>query len=137
LRVRRFQDEFQALDKLIKTGINNIHVRNGIKNCLKYIVDQALQQAFKIRVNPPGWSNSQYYQSLPLAQRIWLDDAHLEQRENQDDWLEVVVADFGRWILDSYEYLFKDTYTKLGDDELRAVREIVQQAVSSDKEFFK
>lgn len=137
LRVRRFQEEFQSLDKLIKTGINNIHVRAGIKNCLKYIIDHALQQAFKVRASAPGWSNSEYYQSLPLAQRVWLDEANLEQRENQDDWLEEVVADFGRWILDSYEYLFKDTYTKLGDDELRAVKDIVQQAVSSDKEFFK
>lgn len=137
LRVRRFQEEFQALDKLIKTGINNIHVRDGIKNCLKYIIDHALQQAFKVRAYPPGWSKSEYYQALPLAQRIWLDDAHLEHREHQDDWLDTVVADFGRWILDSYEYLFKDTYTKLGDDELRAVKDVVYQAVSRDKEFFK
>lgn len=137
LRVRTFQDEFQALDKLIKTGINNIHVRDGIKNCLRYIIDHALQQAFKVRAYPSGWSNTEYYQSLPVAQRIWLDDAHLEQRENQDDWLEVVVADFGRWILASYEYQFKDTYTKLGDDELRAIKDIVYQAVSNDQEFFK
>lgn len=137
LRVRSFQDEFQSLDRLIKTGNNNIHVRDGIKNCLKYLIDHVLQQAFKVRTYPAGWSNTEYYQSLPLAQRIWLDDAHLEQRETQHDWLEVVVKDFGRWILDSYEYLFKDSYTKLGDDELRAVKDIVYQAVSSDKEFFK
>jgi len=138
LRVKQFKDNFQTLDKLIHSGINNIHVRDGITNTLKYIIDQVLQRAFRIRVNgEQGWSNTEHYQSLPLAQRIWLDDANLDRRENQDDWLDEVVGDFARWILDSYEYLFKDTHIKLSDHELREVRGIVEQAVGRDREFFK
>jgi CRISPR-associated protein Csy1 len=138
LRVKQFKDNFQSLDKLIRTGVNNVHVREGISNTLKYIIDQVLQRAFRIRVNgEKGWSDTEYYQSLPLAQRIWLDDAYLEQRENQDAWLDDVVSDFARWILDSYEHLFKDTLIKLSDHELSEVRSIVEQAVSSDQEFFK
>jgi len=138
LRVKQFKDNFQSLDRLLRTGVNNVHVREGISNTLKYIIDQVLQRAFRIRVNgEKGWSNTEHYQSLPLAQRIWLDDANLDQRENQDDWLDEVVGDFARWILDSYEYLFKDTYIKLSDHELREIRSIVEQAVSSDQEFFK
>jgi CRISPR-associated protein Csy1 len=138
LRVKQFKDNFQTLDKLIRSGINNVHVRDGITNTLKYIIDQVLQRAFRIRVNgEQGWSNAEHYQSLPLAQRIWLDDANLDQRENQDAWLDDVVGDFARWILDSYEYLFKDTHIKLSDHELHEVRSIVEQAVSSDREFFK
>ncbi|MGZ8238507.1 MAG: type I-F CRISPR-associated protein Csy1 [Methylobacter sp.] len=138
LRVKQFKDNFQTLDKLIRSGINNIHVRDGITNTLKYIIDQVLQRAFRIRVNgEQGWSHTEHYQALPLAQRIWLDDANLDRRENQDDWLDDVVGDFARWILDSYEYLFKDTFIKLSDHELREIRGIVEQAVSSDREFFK
>jgi CRISPR-associated protein Csy1 len=96
-----------------------------------------LQRAFRVRTHGVGWSNTEHYQSLPLAQRIWLDDVHFDKRENEDEWLEVVVSDFARWILDSYEYLFKETYIKLSDHELREVRGIVQQAVSNDQEFFK
>lgn len=137
LRIRPFKDTFQPLDKLIRTDVNNVRVRDGIRNSLKFIIDQVLQSAFRVRAYEPGWSNTVYYQSLSLAQRIWLDDANLEQRESQDAWLEDVVSDFARWILDTYEYLFKETYIKLSDHDLREVRGIVQQAVSSDQEFFK
>jgi CRISPR-associated protein Csy1 len=137
LQVRRFKDAFEPLDKLIRTDVNNVYVRDGIKNGLKYIVDQVLQRAFIVRAYGEGWSNSDYYQSLPLSQRIWLDDANLAKRESQDDWLEDIVDAFANWILDSYEYLFKDTYVKLSDHELREVRIMVTQAVSSDQEFFK
>lgn len=137
LRISPFKDTFQPLDKLIRTDVNNVHVRDGIRNSLKFIIDQVLQRAFRVRAYEPGWSNTEHYQSLPLAQRIWLDDANLEQRESQDAWLEDVVSDFARWILDTYEYLFKETYIKLSDHDLREVRGIVQQAVSSDQEFFK
>ncbi|MBS3952277.1 MAG: hypothetical protein KGZ88_04945 [Methylomicrobium sp.] len=137
LRIRPFQDTFQPLDKLIRTDVNNVHVRDGIRNSLKYIIDQVLQRAFRVRAFEPGWSNTEHYQSLPLAQRIWLDNANLEQRKSQDDWLEDIVGDFARWILDTYEYLFKETYIKLSDHDLREVSGIVQQAVSSDQEFFK
>jgi CRISPR-associated protein Csy1 len=138
LRVKQFKDNFQTLDKLIHSGINNIHVRDGITNTLKYIIDQVLQRAFRIRVNgEQGWSNAEHYQSLPLAQRIWLDDANLDRRDNQDAWSDDVAGDFARWIFDSYEYLFKDTHIKLSDHELHEVRSIVEQAVSSDREFFK
>jgi len=137
LGIRLFKDYFQPLDKLIRTGVNNVHVREGIQNCLKYIIDQVLQRAFRVRAYGTGWSSTEHYQSLPLAQRIWLDDAYIGQRENQDDWLEDVVGSFTRWILDTYEYLFKETYIKLSDHELREIRGIVEQAVASDREFFK
>lgn len=39
--------------------------------------------------------------------------------------------------LDSYEYLHKDTFIKLSDDELREVKKIVEESLHSDKEFFK
>jgi CRISPR-associated protein Csy1 len=137
LSAKHFQDSFQSLDKLIKTGVNNLHIREGIGNTLKYIVEKVLQQAFRVRAMEVGWSNKEYYQGLPLAQRIWLDDANLEQRESQDDWLEDIVHEFARWLLNNYEYLFKETYVKLSDDEFREVKSIVEQALSNDQEFFR
>lgn len=137
LRIGPFKDAFQSLDKLIRADVNNIHIRQGISNSLKYIIDQVLQRAFKVREYDPGWSHAEHYQSLPLSQRIWLDDAYLVQRENQDDWLGEVVREFACWILDSYEYLFKTSHIKLSDHELRELRGIVEQAVSNDQEFFK
>jgi len=132
-----FKDAFQSLDKLIKADINNLAIRQGIQNNLKYIIEQVLHQVFTIRQYPLGWSKSDYYQSLPYAQRIWLDDIYEEQRENQADWLDEIVREFANWILDTYEYLCKDTVTKLSDFELREVRQIVKQVIQKDQEFLK
>lgn len=137
LRPKQFTETFQSLDKLIRAGINNIHIREGIRNSLRRIIDQVLQRAFRIRSYGLGWSHLEHYQSLPQAQRIWLDDANLEQRENQEDWLEDVTAEFSLWILYTYEYLFKETYIQLSDNELREIRCRVDEAISDDQEFFK
>jgi CRISPR-associated protein Csy1 len=137
LRLWRFQESFQTLDRLIKSGINNKPIRDGIHNTLKFLIDQVMQCAFQIRANASGWSEAEHYRNLPLAQRIWLDDAKLEQRQNHDDWLKEVAAAFAKWILDSYEYLHKDTQVKLSDDELLEVKKLISEALDSDKEFFK
>jgi len=137
LREKQFNDAFQSLDKLIRSDVNTIHVRDGIKNILKYIVDQILQRAFRVRAYCVGWSSAEHYQSLPLAQRIWLDDVYLDRRENEADWLEDIVAGFARWILDAYDHLFKDSPIRLSDHELREIRLLVNEAISNDQEFFK
>jgi CRISPR-associated protein Csy1 len=137
LSVRRFQDSFQILDRLMHSGVNNIHVREGIRNTFKYLIDSVLQQAFRIRLQGPGWSGKEHYQALPLAQRIWLDDAYLEQREQNEDWQDEVAGDFARWIIKTYEYLCKDSRTKLGDEEFHELVSLAEQAVAADKEFFK
>lgn len=137
LRLRQFQESFQTLDRLIKSGINNKPIRDGIRNTLKFLIDQVMQRAFQIRANASGWSEAEHYRNLPLAQRIWLDDDKLEQRQNHEDWLKEVTAAFAKWLLDSYEYLHKDTQVKLGDDELLEVKKLISEALNSDKEFLK
>jgi CRISPR-associated protein Csy1 len=63
-----------------------------------------LEKAFAIRASSIAWSETEHYKQLPLAQRIWLDDIHLEQRENQELWLETVSSrSFAGWIVHSYE----------------------------------
>ncbi len=137
LSARRFQDSFQTLDRLMRSGVNNMHVRDGIRNTLKYLIDAVLRQAFTIRATGPGWSQTEHYRDLPLAQRIWLDDAYLEQREQSEVWLEEVTGDFARWIVRTYEYLCKDSRTKLGDEEFHELAALAEQAVAADQEFFK
>jgi CRISPR-associated protein Csy1 len=137
LRPSLFKESFQTVHSLIRAPVNNVHIRDGISNTLKYIIDQVLQRAFRIRASGEGWSDAEHYQSLPQAQRIWLDDAHLLQRENEDDWVNDITRSFARWILQAYEYSCKDTHIKLSDHELREIRILIDEAVSSDQEFFK
>ena len=137
LRPSQFKESFQTLHNLITTPVNNVHIRQGISNTLKYIIDQVLQRAFRIRTTGEGWSNTEHYQLLPLTQRIWLDDIHQQQRENEDDWVNDITRSFARWILQAYESSCKDTHIKLSDHDLREIHSVVDEAVSNDQEFFK
>lgn len=119
LRAKSFKDTFQTLDKLIKADVNSVHVREDIKNCLKHIIDQVLQRAFRIRASKPGWSSTSHYRSLSLAQRIWLDDAYLDERKNQNEWIDDISNSLGRWIIQTYEYSFRKSHVKLSHEELK------------------
>ena len=137
LRTSQFKDSFQTLHSLMIAQVNNVHIRNGISNTLKYIIDQVLQRAFKIRSTAIGWSNSEHYMTLPLAQRIWLDDAHTSKREDEDEWMNQINRNFARWILQSYELTCKDSHIKLSDHELHEIRSYVAEALNNDQEFFR
>ena len=137
LPVRRFGENFLTLDRLIHSGVNNLDIRAGINNTLKFIIDLVLQQAFRIRASGIGWSDKEHYQVLPLAQRIWLDDKFIEQREQDEAWVEEIAGDFARWIINAYEYLCKDSRTRLSDDEWRELASLAEEAVAADKGFFR
>jgi CRISPR-associated protein Csy1 len=117
--------------------INNVNIRDGINNIIKFIIDQVLEKAFAIRAYETGWSTTEYYQSLPLAQRIWLDDTHLEQRATDDAWLTQVGERFASWVVQSYEISLKHSGSKiLSTAELSHIRQFIDEAISQDKEFF-
>ena len=137
LRLSQFKESFESLHKLMSLEINTAPIKNGINNIIKFIIDQVLEKAFVIRAYDTGWSNSEYYQSLPLAQRIWLDDTHLEQRTTDDAWLTQVGERFASWVVQSYEISLKHSGSKiLSTAELSHIRQFVDEAISQDKEFF-
>lgn len=137
LRLGQFKESFVSLHKLTVLDINNINIREGINNLIKFVIDQVLQKAFAIRAYGIGWSSSEYYQSLPLAQRIWLDDVHEEQRQNNDDWRNSIGQQFAAWIVQSYEASLKNSNaTMLSSAELSHIRQFIDEAISQDKEFF-
>jgi len=137
LQARKFTDDFQNLDRLMRSSINNKNIRKGISNTLKFIIRSILENAFNIRSFGIGWSQQEHYQGLPMPQKIWLDDAYIEQRELEEEWIEPITSDFGRWIINAYEFLCKDSFIMLGDDELRELNNLTEEAILADKEFFK
>jgi len=136
LRPFLFKEHFLALHELMKSEINNRIIRDQISQRISRIIDRVLQQVFKVRSFEIGWSNSNYYQSLPLSQRIWLDDFHLSSRESVADWIDDIARNFSRWILQTYEATLKETRIDLSDDELTHIRHFVEAAITKDKEFF-
>ncbi len=131
LWAKSFRTNFEFLDRLIRDKRNNAEIRDQISKTLIYIADQVLETVFKIRSFEAGWSNNKNYQSLPKAQRIWLDDINLEQREKDEDWFEEILADFTRWVIRAYEYLFKDTCEKMGEAEFAHIKKIIKEAIIS------
>ncbi len=133
---KNFQESFIQLHKFMQLEINNIDIRTAIHNIIQFVIDRILLEAFKIREHyPEGWSEQDYYVSLPKLQRIWLDNMHQQHREDDQDWRNELAQDIARWILRSYEKVIQDAF-KLGDGELLNVKTAVSEAVKKDKEFF-
>lgn len=130
---KKFSTEFENLKKYV-LEINNTHTREKIKRLLRQMVGDILFISFCVRKHGKAWSKKENYQSLTLEQKIWLDDAYLEQRESETEWKDEIARRVAKWILDSF-----DEYcgSKLvGSAEIIELKGIVIQALDEDKEFF-
>lgn len=133
---RNYQDSFIQLHKFMQLDLNNIDIRNAIRNIIRFVIDQILLQAFKTREYAvEGWSNQVYYANLPKIQRIWLDKIYEKDREEDSDWRDELGREIARWIVRSYEKVINDAYT-LGTGELLDVKQRVEKSLQQAKEFF-
>lgn len=133
---KNFQDSFLQLHKLMQLDVNNIDIRTAIRNIIQFVIDQVMFQAFKIRQSyAAGWSNEDYYASLPKLQRVWLDDFYENEREQDDEWRDELSREIARWILRSYEKSIEGSFT-LGTGELVEVKQRVEKSLQQTKEFF-
>lgn len=133
---KNFQDSFLQLHKLMQLDVNNIDIRTAIRNIIQFVIDQVMFQAFKIRQSyAEGWSNEDYYVSLPKLQRVWLDDFYENEREQDNEWRDELSREIARWILRSYEKSIEDSFT-LGTGELIDVKQRVEKSLQQTKEFF-
>lgn len=138
LRRKAFAEGFETLHRLTQLDINNVSIREGISNTLKFMIDQILEQAFKVRTTGGiGWSQTEYYANLPKAQAIWLDDAYLEERELTTEWINEISFAMARWIKISYEKAKQQHKLNLSDYELNHIEQFAHEAIAEDQEFFK
>lgn len=137
LNPKHFKEGFLALHSLMMAPVNNMAIREGISNTLKFIVDQVLYSVFKIRNHGIGWSNSDHYQALPLEQRIWLDDFYKEKRIKDDDWINPISQNFSVWIIKNYELICKNDHLNLGDKELQEIIKYINEAIMNDKDLYR
>ena len=134
---KNFESDFEFLNRLILVQRNNSENRKLIAKTLSQIADQIMQKAYAIRAFEIGWSNKENYQSLPISQKIWLDDFYMEDREKDEDWLGEISADCTRWVIGTYEEMFKETAVKTGKAEFEHVKSIVETSIINDQESFK
>lgn len=133
---KNYQESFIQLHKFMQLDLNNDDIRTAIRNIIQFVIDQILVLASKTReYSVEGWSNQDYYASLPKLQRIWLDKIYQTERDEDDDWRDELSREIARWILRSYEKVISDAY-KLGTDEILDVKQRVEKSLQQAKEFF-
>ncbi|HEY8095448.1 MAG TPA: type I-F CRISPR-associated protein Csy1 [Methylobacter sp.] len=123
LYYKHYQDSFKALHRLLMVNHNNIDIRDGRDYWISSIAEQVIEKVWQLRQLEPGWSEQT---ALPSAQKIWLDSAYNEQRENQDDWLDEIIRSLTDWFRIAYEKtIAKDKAIFLGDKELAHIRTVL------------
>lgn len=133
---KNYQESFIQLHKFMQLDLNNDDIRTAIRNIIQFVIDQILVLASKTReYSVEGWSNQDYYASLPKLQRIWLDKIYQTEREEDHDWRDELSREIARWILRSYEKVISDAY-KLGTGEILDVKQRVEKSLQQAKEFF-
>jgi CRISPR-associated protein Csy1 len=138
LRRKAFTDGFETLHRLTQLDINNVSIREGINNTLKFMIDQILEPAFKVRATGGiGWSQTEHYANLPKAQAIWLDDAYLEERESTTEWITEISRQMVAWLALAFEQSMKQNKLLLGGEELAHIKQFAHEAIAEDQEFFK
>lgn len=133
---KNYQESFIQLHKFMQLDLNNDDIRTAIRNIIQFVIDQILVLASKTReYSVEGWSNQDYYASLPRLQRIWLDKIYQTERDEDSDWRDELSREIARWILRSYEKVISDAY-KLGTGEILDVKQSVEKSLQQAKEFF-
>jgi CRISPR-associated protein Csy1 len=118
-----YKDSFEAFHRLVIAKHNNINIRDGRDNIIEFVIDEIIERSWQIRQLDAGWSEKT---NLPMYQKIWLDNAFLEERENSDDWLNRVIKELTHWFFDSYKKVVKDAEL-LGDEDLRHIRTLIDE----------
>lgn len=106
------------LHAYMKQDRNTIEIRQEIHDLVNEMISAVLLAAYQIRTGKIGWSEEETYSQLPTAQKIWLDDACMEERL-ESSWTGEIAAAFARWVVFSYEKLLGEEAVSLGDAEWR------------------
>ncbi len=125
LYYKNYESSFKSLDKLMTLDRNNIHIRQGIDNIISFIVSQVIGRSWKIRSSDKNWSEKT---SLKPYQKTWLDNAYEEKRAEDDEWLNEVITELARWIINSYKKVVGDKKAKfLADTELIKIKALIKE----------
>lgn len=136
LKIWEFKDAFRRLhDGVVMARKHNLEIRNKRKQILcEDVIEAVLIRVYRLRSLPEGWSDVKGYQ-LSSAQKIWLDDACVEERNQNEDWIQDIVNEFARWIREAYEKLMKPANKPVfGDAEMLEFKKQILSVLKEDKE---
>lgn len=133
---KSYQDSFLSMHELMAVKVNNMYVRDGIKNTIQFIIDQVLFKALTINQSmPEGWSDDEAYAALPKYQKILLDSQYDHKEFKTLEWREMISKSLGHWLVKSYEKSVKDAFL-FETSEYNFVKDMVEETLRQDKGMF-
>lgn len=124
LRLKYFEESFSNLHGIIVRKANNKYIRdkqNGI--ILHEIFARIIYCARTVRQQWNGWSLAENYSILPEEQKIWLDDARMEDRMKDDAWIAKIIHGSSRWFVAAYRDKFGIVLGDVGMDHFKSIAE--------------
>ncbi len=124
-----FKRDFDQFHKVLSWRKNNLEVRDMRDDIVLNSVTKLKRLIENIRELGTGWSDSDTYDGLPRWQKIWLDDKHLEARNNEkqnEEYLSKAQSYFANWFIYNYKQSTKDNKL-LGDDDVEQIKKILKE----------
>lgn len=119
------KEVLEALHRLFNTDYNNIDIREGRDYRIQQYVDLVIEKMWQIRLFLTDYQG-ELPRELPMEQKVWLFPEFEQQREQEDEWLDKIIRDIARSLLNHYR-LGKviSNPVQLADQELYAIESIV------------
>ncbi len=125
MRPYETKEIFSSLHNIFKTDYTNLKIRNTKYYWYGELIDRIVEKMWSVR----SVAESQYFEEssqLALYQKIWLLDAHTEERETQESWLNELIQKIAVWIVKEYERSIGKTSVKLGNEEYLDILKTVE-----------
>lgn len=122
LRKRNYLDQFNRLHNILSATTTNSSEKNQCELIIKDILFLIIETVWQIRVIDAGWSKSDHYQNLPIAQKIWLDQTYSDIRQTEANWIDDIKMGLANWIIDAFkEFQANKSTVDVIDDLLSTV----------------
>lgn len=133
LWIPTYRSQFYRMHALLKCERNNLAIRHSIEIAISEIIDTVMLWVYGLRAMEHNWSSAETYRNLPMAQKIWLDDAYVGQREAEETWMQEIEVAFARWLMYAYKKIVQENYVSLGDGEMVFLQNQVHAVLQQDK----
>ena len=125
----KFKSIFDALHNIFKVpNYSNEAMRNARKHHYEQLTEKVIEQMWSVRLV----EEEQYYEKnskLKSHQEIWLLNENSRTRDDENEWLDVIIKEIALWILSSYKKILKKSAIDVnGTEELKDIQNIVQQS---------
>lgn len=125
-----FSDNIFAVHDLLLEDRNNKDIRLTLRRWEDELIDAVIWQAMALQQLPGGWTGAAENQ-LPKEQKIWLDQAYEEERQ-QGGWEDIIAGQIASWLLQVYRRKLKNRAVPLDDEVWNNLRKNALQALLDD-----